>query len=130
MFSFLIAAIIGSMVGFLGGFQGIAGGFYIIMLLLATNLVKTQSTAAGTTLFAILFPISIGAVWEYYKSGDVNIPIALTITVFYTIFATLGSKANKQFDEHIPLFSLAVTMCLSSIYFGYKGIEAYKKIKH
>jgi len=129
IFTFLIAAIIGSIVGFLGGFQGIAGGFYISMLLLATDIAKTQRTAAGTTLLAVLFPISIGAVWEYYKSGDINIPVALIITFFYIIFATFGAKANEQFAEHVPLFTLAITMGLTSIYFGYKGLKAYKKLK-
>ena len=47
---YIIAALIGSSVGFIGGLQGIAGGFYISMLLLATGLVETQRMAAGTTL--------------------------------------------------------------------------------
>ena len=87
----LIAIFIGSLVGFIGGFQGIAGGFYISMLLLATGMHDTQRMVAGTTLLALVFPISIGAVYEYWKSGDIDVPSALTITLFYMIFSWLGN---------------------------------------
>lgn len=108
---------IGSIVGFLGGFQGIAGGFYITLLLLFTGVAKTHRMAAGTTLVAILFPISIGAVYEYWKSGDVDIYTALTITLFYTIFAWVGAKVNLQVDEKYSVLSLAILLVLTSGYF-------------
>ena len=99
------------------------------MLLLATNVAKTQRIAAGTTLLAVLFPISIGAVLEYYKSKDIDIPVALIITFFYIIFATFGAKANEHFKEHIPLFSIAITMGITSIYFAVKGYQALNNVK-
>jgi uncharacterized membrane protein YfcA len=119
---------IGSIVGFLGGFQGIAGGFYITLLLLFTGVAKTHRMAAGTTLVAILFPISIGAVYEYWESGDVDVYTALTITLFYTIFAWVGAKVNLQVDEKYSVLSLAVLLLLTSGYFfrEYSGL-AYKK---
>ena len=124
-----IAVIIGSIVGFLGGFQGIAGGFYISMLLLATGVAPNQKKAAGTTLLAILFPLSIGAVYEYWKSGDIDIPIALIITVFYMILAYVGAKVNKTVPEYIPLLSLSGLMGITAIYFGYNGFVSLKKLK-
>lgn len=129
IYNYTIATLIGSVVGFLAGFEGIAGGFYIQMLLLAFNVAKNQRIAAGTTLLAVLFPISIGAVFEYYKSGDIDIPVALIITLFYIIFATFGAKFNENFKEHIPLFTLAITMGLTSIYFAYKGYISFLKVK-
>ena len=68
IFKYTLAALIGSLVGFIGGFQGIAGGFYISALLIMLGIADTQRKAAGTTLLAILFPISLGAVFEYRKS--------------------------------------------------------------
>jgi len=126
---YLLSILIGSLVGFLGGFQGIAGGFYISMLLLFFGIAKNQRHAAGTTLLAVLFPISIGAVYDYWKSGDIDIPVALIITLFYIIFATLGAKINKQVDEYIPLLSLSFLLIFTSIYFGIRGYNSYKKVK-
>jgi uncharacterized membrane protein YfcA len=126
-YSFAVA--IGSIVGFLGGFQGIAGGFYITMLLLFTGVAKTHRMAAGTTLLAVLFPISLGAVYEYWESGDVDTYTALIITLFYTIFAWVGAKVNLQIDEKYSVLSLAVLLFLTSGYFfrEYFGLIRKKK---
>lgn len=129
LIKYVMAIMIGSGVGFLGGFQGIAGGFYISMMLLFTGIAPDQRLAAGTTLLAVLFPISIGAVYQYWKSDDIDIPVALIITLFYIIFATLGAKVNQKFDEYIPLASLSILLFFTSGYFGYKAIKSFKKLK-
>jgi len=126
---YILSIIIGMVIGFLGGFQGIAGGFYISLLLMATGISPNQRKAAGTTLLAILFPLSIGAVYEYWKSGDIDIPVAIIITLTYMIFAFFGAKTNEKVDEYIPLLSLSFLMFLTSIYFGYKGFKSLKKLK-
>jgi uncharacterized membrane protein YfcA len=117
---YLYAIFIGSIVGFIGGFQGIAGGFYITMMLIALNIVKNQRTAAGTTLLAILWPISIGAVYEYWQSGDVDFIVSIIIAIFYTIFAWYGSIINEKVSEKYVILSLAVLMSITSIYFFHK----------
>jgi uncharacterized membrane protein YfcA len=112
--------IIGCGVGFIGGFQGFAGGFYIAMLLAFTGIAENQRKAAGTTLLAIVFPISIGAVYEYWKTDDIDIPIALLITFFYMIFAWIGAKANAQVSERFVVLSLAFLILVTSFYFFYR----------
>ncbi len=128
VYNFSFAALISSIIRFLAGFEGIVGG-YIQMLLLATNVAKTQRLATGTTLLAVLFPISIGAVIEYYKSNDIDIPLSLIITFFYIIAALYGTKSNEHFKEHIPLYALAITMGITSVYFGIKGYHSLMKVK-
>ena len=121
---YTLAALIGIVVGFIGGIQGIAGGFYISMLLLATGIVTTLRKAAGTTLLAIVFPLSIGAVYEYYKTGDIDYIPGLIITFFYIIFATLGGRYNAMVDEKWILLSLGSLLLLTSGYFFNK----YRKL--
>ena len=120
LIKYLTAIAIGCIVGFIGGFQGIAGGFYISMLLIFSGIVDSQKKAAGTTLLAILFPISAGAVYEYWKSDNIDIPVALIITFFYIIFSWLGAKINHNFSESFVILSLAILLMLTSFYFFYK----------
>ena len=120
LIKYLTAMAIGCVVGFIGGFQGIAGGFYISMLLLLSGISKNQKNAAGTTLLAILFPISAGAVYEYWKSDNIDIPVALIITLFYIIFSWIGSKVNPYFSESFVYLSLAVLLLLTSGFFFHK----------
>ncbi len=127
LIKYIFSAIIGIVVGFVGGLQGIAGGFYISMLLLASGIVSTQRQAAGTTLLAILFPISIGAVFDYYKSGDIFIPHALIIALFYTISATYGAKFGDNIKDEWLFLSLGSLLFLTSFYFLNKSYTIYKK---
>tara|TARA_B100000900_G_C20577790_1_gene716099 strand:- start:751 stop:1131 length:381 start_codon:yes stop_codon:yes gene_type:complete len=118
---FLLSALIGSVVGFLGGFQGVAGGFYLSALLLSMGVLNTQRLAAGTTLLAILPPISLGAVYSYWKSGDVDVGVSLTLATFYTIMAYYGAQYNKQVKEKNVVYSLALLLFLTSGYFFHKA---------
>ena len=116
----LLSAFIGIIVGFIGGLQGIAGGFYISLLLLFFNITKTQRKTAGTTLLAIVFPISIGALYQYWKTNDIDIPVGLIITFFYIIFATIGGEINKKIPDKYIYLSLSVLLFLTSFYFLHK----------
>ena len=115
----VIAIMIGCIVGFIGGFQGTAGGFYIAILLLITGVAKTHRIAAGTTLLSVVFPISLGAVYEYWKAGDVDVNISLTIALFYTMFAWFGAMVNIDIDEKYSILSLAISLAFTAIYFFY-----------
>jgi len=129
LIKYILSIAIGTIVGFLGGFQGIAGGFYITMLLLFTGIAGTQRLAAGTTLLAVVFPLSIGAVYEYWKSGDVDVYVALIITLFYIIFSWVGAKVNGMVDDKYPVLSLAILLMFTSLYFfsKYIGLLQSKK---
>lgn len=114
---YIISALIGAIVGFVGGLQGIAGAFYISALLLMTGTLPSQRLAAGTTLVSILPPISIGAAYSYWKSGDVDMSVAITVAVSYSIMAYFGAKYNKQMTEKSVFLSLSILMFLTSLYF-------------
>ena len=127
LIEYLVSAFIGIIVGFVGGLQGIAGGFYISMFLLASGIASTQRQAAGTTLLAIVFPISIGAVFDYYKTGDIFIPHAMIIALFYTIAATYGARFGDHIKDEWLYLSLGLLLFLTSFYFLNKFYIVYKK---
>ena len=71
--NFIIGTLIGSIVGFLSGWEGISNSEFIQLALILTGISHSQSLAAGTTLLAMLFPISAFAVWDYYKRKKVEL---------------------------------------------------------
>ena len=123
---FVIGAIIGSVVGLLSGWEGISGSTFIQAGLLLSGIVSTQSKAAGTTLLAMVFPISALAVWEYYKRGDVDVWLAVVITLFYMILAWLGAKLNAMVPPSITYFVTGVTLMFATGIFFYKAYSPQK----
>ncbi len=69
---------IGLVAGVLSGIFGIGGGLVILpgLIYLAGF---TQHRATGTSLAVLLPPIGIGAMWEYYRHGNVDVPAAMII---------------------------------------------------
>lgn len=119
----VLSAIIGSVVGTLSGWIGISGSVYIELALLVSGLAKSQSKAAGTTLFAMMFPISSLAVYEYYKKGDVDMKNGLIICLFYTILAGAGAKLSGVFSQKHTLYIAGIINLLASGIFFYQGYK-------
>lgn len=122
MKKYIYTFILGAIVGLLGGLQGNAGSLYILTGLLLFDIVKHQREAAGTTLLFTSVPLTLAAAYNYYKKGDINIPIAIILIFTATIFSFLGSKLNYLLSEKTVIFSIAITTLLSSIYFFRKGL--------
>ena len=111
--------LVGSLVGVISGWQGISRDDMLLALLLLFGLEANQRIAAGTVLLSVVFPISIGAVWEYYKRGDVDIVLGLLLTVTYIITATLGAKINFKVSQKTTSLSIIIVQVLVLIYFIY-----------
>jgi uncharacterized membrane protein YfcA len=126
MNKYIASIFIGIISGFLAGFQGIAGSFYILTMLMLFGVAKNQKMAAGTTLLTIVFPLSIGAVITYYKKGDVDVPVAFTILASYVLAATLGAKFNYMVHEKYVLLSIAFMMIISAGYYIHKFMKLNK----
>jgi len=95
--------------GIVSGLIGIGGGIIItpaLILLLGLS----QHEAQGTTLALLVPPIGILAAWEYYKSGYVDIKIALFICIGFIIGGFIGSKIAVGIDESLmrKFFSLVL----------------------
>jgi uncharacterized membrane protein YfcA len=119
----LLTILIGMTSGIIGGATGIGGAFVIIPLLYLLNVISDYSTIVGTSLFALLFPISILAVLEYAKYDEVDYKLGLILTVSYILFSYLGSLINiflkREKRQYLLKYFSAFILILSGIYFAY-----------
>jgi uncharacterized protein len=68
----LISLALGLGAGLLVGLMGVGGGIVLVPALVYL-LHMDQHMAQGTTLFLLLFPLGIGAIRPYWKSGAVDV---------------------------------------------------------
>jgi len=69
--------LVGLGAGVLVGLMGVGGGIVVVPLLVHL-FGFGQHLAQGTSLFLQLPPIGLGALREYWKSGDVDVPAGMT----------------------------------------------------
>ena len=91
MNQFLIESILGLLCGLFLGITGIAP---IGLVLIALDLLKIgdYKTNLGAVLFLNLFPITIGSVYEFYKSKQINFSLGYILLITIIIGSYLGSK--------------------------------------
>jgi len=80
---------LGLIAGILSGFFGIGGGTIIIPILVYI-FGLTQHQAQGTTLAVMVPPIGLLAAYAYYRTGNVNITIAIWVAVGFLIGGYFG----------------------------------------
>uniref|UniRef100_A0A6C0IMT7 Membrane transporter protein n=1 Tax=viral metagenome TaxID=1070528 RepID=A0A6C0IMT7_9ZZZZ len=120
---YILTVLVGLISGIIGGATGLGGAFLIVPSFYILGVITDYSTNIGTTLFALLFPISILAVLEYAKNEDVDYKIGLVLTVAYILFSYLGSLINIYLKDIKKLYILkyfsAFILILCGIYFAY-----------
>jgi uncharacterized membrane protein YfcA len=91
MYPFLIEIILGIITGLFFGTTGLAPTGMIILILDLLKIGDYKSNL-GSIMFLNLFPISIGSVYEFYKSNQINYTLGV-ILLFSVIFGSyIGSK--------------------------------------
>ena len=110
----LIFAVIGVAAGVLSGLFGIGGGVLIVPALIYMAGFR-QHSATGTSLAVLLPPIGIGAMWEYYRHGNVNLRVAMIMAIAVFAGGWLGAiVANRVAGPYLRLaFGLFVHALLS-----------------
>jgi uncharacterized membrane protein YfcA len=68
----LVILLLGLGAGILVGLMGIGGGTIVVPLLVYL-LGMGQHMAQGTSLFMQLLPVGLGALWVYWKAGEVDL---------------------------------------------------------
>lgn len=97
----LFFLITGLVAGIGSGLFGIGGGILVILFL--TSILKVpHHTANGISLIALLLPVGILGVLEYYRSGKIgsqHVVPAIVIAVGIFIGAFVGSKIAVSLPE-------------------------------
>ena len=91
--------ILGTFAGVLGGALGQSGAETILPGLLILGIVPDFKTAAGTTLLTILPPLSLLAIIQYYKRGQVQIMTGIILMISYFFAAYVGALMTKNVEN-------------------------------
>lgn len=98
--SIAIALMIGLVGGVSGGLFGIGGGI-IIVPACAFLLGMSQKTAQGTSLMALLLPVGLLGVWNYWRNEQININLGLWIALGFVFGALAGSQLALNLNEAV-----------------------------
>lgn len=108
--SLVLLVAIGASAGVLSGLFGIGGGVIIVPALIYFAGFD-QHLATGTSLAVLLPPVGVGAAFEYYRQGEVDVKAAIVIAVALLACAWLTALfANRIAGPYLRLmFGLFVT---------------------
>ncbi|MGV1013049.1 MAG: sulfite exporter TauE/SafE family protein [Flavobacterium sp.] len=114
----IILICIGIVAGVLSGLIGIGGGIIMVPMLLLLGF--TQQQAQGTSLAALLPPVTILAVLNYHKAGFIDWKYAIIISLFFVIGGYFGSKIAINIDQKIlkKIFGFILLVIAGKMIFG------------
>lgn len=111
----LLLGLIGLAAGVLGGMFGIGGGILIVpclVLLLGFG----QKKAQGTSLVALLAPVGLLGVLNYYRANQADLRAGAIIGAAFFLGAFIGSKLVLNIDDTLVRKMFALFLALVSIY--------------
>ena len=97
MWMFLL---IGVSAGVASGLFGIGGGVLIVPALVYFAKFS-QHAAVGTSLAILLPPVGIGAAYQYYQHGNVDIKVALIVAAAFMVGGWLGGTLASQLQAQM-----------------------------
>ena len=131
----VLTILLGSFAGLFGGALGQSGAEVMLPGLLILGIVSNFKTAAGTVLLTILPPLSLLAIVEYYKRGQVRVVTSMILMVAYFFAAYAGAYATRsisnsqlQFVSAIYFFVIGGFFLWNS-YTGTYGEEGFSTIQ-
>jgi uncharacterized membrane protein YfcA len=114
---YILTIILGIISGLSGGALGISGAETMLPGLVFLGIVSNEKVSVGTTLLAILPPLSIGAVYEYYKRKQVDVTISLILMITVFLGAWGGSLLVKGVSNTLLQYITGIYFILVGIYF-------------
>jgi uncharacterized membrane protein YfcA len=118
----LTILLVGGVAGVLSGVFGIGGGIVLVPMLIFL-LGYNQLTASGTSLVALLGPVGILGVYEYYRTGKIgneHIKLGLLIACGMAVGAYVGAKIAVNLPELFlkRAFSIFLIIVALKMWFG------------
>jgi uncharacterized membrane protein YfcA len=112
MNSYFIISIIGIVAGVLTSIVGGGGYSILIPLLYHSGVINNYKTAIGTCLMALLPPLSIAAVYQYYKEGHVKVHYSIMLGLMIFIGSYIGSTFAVKTDIHILKYIFGIFLII------------------
>lgn len=122
MLDILITIALGVTSGIFTGFTGIGSTGIILAGLSLTKVIKDYKTIMGTMLYILMFPVTLGSTWEFYKVNKINFLIGNVLLVSSVIGTFLGSRIAlnedlKISEKTIKYVTSAVAFSIGSYFF-------------
>jgi uncharacterized membrane protein YfcA len=115
--SSILTILLGTFSGVLGGALGQSGAETILPGLLILGIVPDFKTAAGTTLLTILPPLSLLAIIQYYKRGQVQIMTGVILMISYFFAAYVGALMTKNVENSMLELIAGVYFIIIGLFF-------------
>lgn len=123
LINFIYIIIIGTIGGIIGTTFGV-GSSIVVPGLLLTGISSNYKMALGTNLLVHTFPIYIGAVYNFWKAGYIQLEISILLFIVYFLSASLFSYYTvKYLSNDKIMLGLAIYLLIISIVFFYKYLQ-------
>lgn len=114
---------LGLVAGVLSGMFGIGGGLVIVPFLTIV-LGLGQKTATGTSLFALLLPVGLLGVVEYYRSGLLRVDYGLYIALGLFLGAYFGARVTIQLPAATARRIYGIFLLVVGVYYVFLSKDA------
>lgn len=115
----LWGVITGLIAGIVSGFFGV-GGATVITPILIYFFKMSQHRAQGTSLAALLLPVGLLAFLQYYKAGNADIKLGLSIAVGVFMGGLLGGVLAQKVNPTDLRKAFAIFLILVGIQLFFK----------
>lgn len=107
---YIMLGLLGAVAGIFSGLFGL-GGAVIVVPVLVFLFGFEQHMAQGTSLAMLLPPIGALAVWRYWQSGHVRLPVAIVMAMAFFAGGALGAHFAIGIPQPLMkrLFGAAMT---------------------
>ncbi len=123
MFDIIKMLVIGIVTGIFSGIFGVGGGIILIPILIFFFKYPAH-TASGTSLVALLLPVGLLGVLEYYRAGRIGseqIRVGLTISVGLFFGTYLGARATNHLSTQNLQKAFAIFLAIVAIRIWFLG---------